>query len=73
MKSEIPIDWLAASGWAIEFVFEGANCTPPVGETACMTILGMLGDGVLSLDEFSTVSGRNISGSLQAVLYESLF
>lgn len=64
--SSIPLDWLDASGYAVQLTFTGA----PEPEVA---VHGMIGDGLLELDQVSTIPGEPVRGTLSSLLYEPFF
>jgi spore coat protein CotH len=62
--TSVPIDWVAASGYAVDLLFTGA----PEPQ---MTVLGILGDGAITLDAASLVTGAAVRGTLSTKIYEA--
>lgn len=62
----VEVDWLEASGYLLEIDFA---TMPPA-----FRVVGMLGDGTLTITEANTTSGGRIRGSFSATtVYEPLF
>jgi hypothetical protein len=61
----LQLDWTEASGYAIDIDFSV--------EPATFTIIGLLGDGTLRLDEVGPNPGDPVSGFLDTSVYESIF
>jgi hypothetical protein len=75
-NSSQPFDWVKASGYLVRIVFPPAGCVPPEGATECpptFTVLGVLGDGGLVLEQASMTPGAPVVGNLTATLYEVWF
>ncbi|MDF1564436.1 MAG: CotH kinase family protein [Deltaproteobacteria bacterium] len=62
----LPLDWLESSGHIFKVIFQpGAD--PEV------SILGLVGDGVLYLHEAGTEAGDGVVGTVDALVYESIW
>jgi hypothetical protein len=62
----IPVDWIAVSGYIVQILFPPES--EPVGE-----IIGIVGEGSLTLTAASTTSGATVAGSMSATMYEPFF
>ncbi len=64
--ASMPIDWLDAQGYALTLDF-GTMPDPTI------EVVGIVGDGMLTLTKASTGTGMEVSGSFNATIYEPFF
>lgn len=63
----VPLDWVVAAGYLVRIHFD------PLGGPATSEVLGILGDGMLTLSEGGNNVGDPVVGVFDAIIYEAPF
>ncbi len=63
---ELTVDWTESSGYVVRVRF-------PPGADPELEVVGMIGEGTITLDQAGMANGAPITGSMSTLLYEPMF